>query len=315
LVIVCKLIAPTLQGFGLNNKPGSRKRRVGKLKTKKNTMKKVVTAVIALIVVALSVTACSSNGSNESTPPSNSSLATLTTTAATDITTTTAKVGGNITADGGGAITARGICWGTSDTPTISGSHTTETGTTGNFVSSLSGLTLDTNYFARAYATNAAGTAYGNVIQFLTLGGTINPVGVYKLTAFTTSVPTDLNGDGIKSSNQMLETICFNDSFININSDLTFSKSKKGVNIHTYNGVSTLTCYNNPIDSGTWSFSQNNTALRFETTGSTNPAVETSGITHTTIKFFIANGQVVATNATLAPVYILSNMELTYTKQ
>lgn len=278
-------------------------------------MKKSILVGVILLVTTLFFTACSSNDSNESNPPSNTSLATLTTVAATDMTTTTAKVGGNITADGGGAITARGICWGTSATPTIAGSHTTETGTTGNFVSSLSGLTLDTNYFARAYATNAAGTAYGNVIQFLTLGGTINPVGVYKLTAFTTSVPTDLNGDGIKSTNQMLETICFNDSFININSDLTFSKSKKGVNIHTSNGVSTLSCYNNPIESGTWSFSQNNTALRFETTGSTFPAVETSGITHTTIKFFIVNGQVVATNSNLVPVYILSNMELTYTKQ
>ena len=91
---------------------------------------------------------------------------TLTTTAITSITTTTAASGGNITADGGGTVSARGVCWATTSTPTTS-NFTTSNGTgTGNFVSNLTGLTPGTTYYVRAYATNSAGTAYGNVVSF-----------------------------------------------------------------------------------------------------------------------------------------------------
>ena len=103
-------------------------------------------------------------------------LPTLNTTAASAITTTTASSGGNITSDGGGSITARGVCWSTSQNPTIALSTKTSDGTgTGSFASSLTGLSPNTLYYARAYATNAAGTAYGNQISFTTASST-NPV-------------------------------------------------------------------------------------------------------------------------------------------
>jgi uncharacterized protein (TIGR02145 family) len=95
-------------------------------------------------------------------------LATLTTTAATSITQTTSVSGGNITSDGGGAITARGVCWGTATAPLATGLHTTETGTTGTFTSNLTGLTVNTKYYIRAYAINSAGTAYGDEKIFTT---------------------------------------------------------------------------------------------------------------------------------------------------
>ena len=95
-------------------------------------------------------------------------LATLTTTTASSITQTTAVSGGNIASDGGGAITARGVCWGTETAPLASGLHTTETGTTGNFTSNLTGLTANTKYYIRAYAINSAGTAYGDEKFFIT---------------------------------------------------------------------------------------------------------------------------------------------------
>lgn len=85
------------------------------------------------------------------------------------ITNNAATGGGNVTADGGGAITARGICWGTSSGPVATGSHTTETGTTGAFTSNMTGLSEATLYYVRAYATNSAGTAYGNEVTFRTL--------------------------------------------------------------------------------------------------------------------------------------------------
>ena len=95
---------------------------------------------------------------------------TVITTPVTNITQTTATSGGNVTSDGGATVTARGVCWSTSSTPTIAGSHTTDGSGSGTFVSNLTGLTLNTPYYIRAYATNSLGTAYGNELTFTTSG-------------------------------------------------------------------------------------------------------------------------------------------------
>jgi hypothetical protein len=90
------------------------------------------------------------------------------TTAASSIGGSTASSGGVISDDGGGSITARGVAWGTNTSPTISGSYTADGTGTGSFTSSLSGLTGNTTYYVRAYATNSAGTAYGAEVSFIT---------------------------------------------------------------------------------------------------------------------------------------------------
>lgn len=95
-------------------------------------------------------------------------LATLTTVEASAITSFTATSGGNVTDNGGGDITARGICWSTTASPTISDNITTDGTGIGSFTSDISGLEASTSYFVRAYATNSAGTAYGNEITFTT---------------------------------------------------------------------------------------------------------------------------------------------------
>jgi hypothetical protein len=97
-------------------------------------------------------------------------LATLTTTAASSITSITAISGGNITNTGGTAITLFGVCWSTSPVPTTALSTKTidVSGGLGVFVSNITGLTTGTTYYVRAYATNLAGTAYGNQVSFTT---------------------------------------------------------------------------------------------------------------------------------------------------
>jgi len=91
----------------------------------------------------------------------NALLATLTSTAITGATGTSATSGGTITSPGGTAITASGVCWGTSPNPTVANSKTTGAVASGAFTSTLTGLTAGTLYYVRAYATNTAGTAYG----------------------------------------------------------------------------------------------------------------------------------------------------------
>ncbi len=95
-------------------------------------------------------------------------LPTLSTASASSITTTTAISGGNISADGGATITARGVCWNTTGSPTVANSRTQDGAGSGAFTSALSGLTPGTVYFVRAYAANSAGTAYGPEITFTT---------------------------------------------------------------------------------------------------------------------------------------------------
>jgi len=128
-------------------------------------MKKRILAYVFIAAISAFFVSCSSDSSSSTNP----ALPTLTTDAATLIATSTATVGGNITADGGHAITARGICWSTTENPTIDNEVTVETGTTGSFTSDLSALTANTIYYARAYATNSEGTAYGNQVMFTTL--------------------------------------------------------------------------------------------------------------------------------------------------
>jgi hypothetical protein len=107
---------------------------------------------------------CSSDESEN-----NPTLPVLTTTNASNITLIGASSGGNITSDGGADIITRGVVWSAIQSPTIALSTKTVDGTgTGSFTSSISGLTPNTNYYVRAYATNSVGTSYGNEISFIT---------------------------------------------------------------------------------------------------------------------------------------------------
>ncbi len=98
------------------------------------------------------------------------SLPTVTTAAVTSITSTKAVSGGNVTSDGGAAVTARGVCWSTTPDPTTAKNKTVNGSGTGLFSSTLTGLTPGTPYFVKAYATNSVGTAYGNEVSFNTAG-------------------------------------------------------------------------------------------------------------------------------------------------
>ena len=79
---------------------------------------------------------------------------------------TTATLGGSVSSNGGTQITARGVAWNLTGSPTTSDNITSDGVGTGTFESLLDGLIANTTYYARAYATNNAGTAYGNEVEF-----------------------------------------------------------------------------------------------------------------------------------------------------
>ncbi|MGJ7031021.1 M64 family metallopeptidase [Niabella hirudinis] len=93
----------------------------------------------------------------------------LTTEAVSNISFRTATFGGNITNAGTPAYTERGVCYSTSPNPTIGNNKKTVAGNgMGVFNIGVTGLTENTVYYVRAYATNSTGTVYGEQVSFKT---------------------------------------------------------------------------------------------------------------------------------------------------
>jgi len=126
---------------------------------------------------------------------------TISTTPITNISTTTANSGGNISADGGSEVFERGVCWNTTGNPTIQDSKTSDGTGTGSFAGTLIALELGTTYYVRAYATNSAGTSYGEELSFTTLTElsiprifTMNISNILATSAFSTGYVTSDGG-------------------------------------------------------------------------------------------------------------------------
>ncbi|MBV5283897.1 MAG: hypothetical protein JZU53_15860, partial [Paludibacter sp.] len=125
-------------------------------------------------------------------------LGNITTTKPVSITGTTASTGGNVLSDGGATITARGVCWSTSDFPTIADNILAyASGGTGAFTSNIAGLTGGVKYYLRAYATNSVGTTYGGVENFTTLTTpTLTTVAVTAVTSNSAVCGGNISSDG-----------------------------------------------------------------------------------------------------------------------
>jgi hypothetical protein len=121
----------------------------------KNSLRTIFAAIIIL------TTSCNKED--------NPTIPVLTTTIITSITSTTATGGGTITSNGGETITASGLCWSkTNPLPTVADDTTKGLTQTGSFIANLTNLTSSSQYYVRAYATNAVGTGYGEVQSFTT---------------------------------------------------------------------------------------------------------------------------------------------------
>ena len=120
--------------------------------------------LISKLLIALLTTLLFYSCKKEPTTP------VLTTSDVTNVSTTTAVASGEIISNGGAAIIAEGVCWDISDNPTIEDKKSTENPASGSFTSNLLNLTPSNQYYVRAYATNSAGTGYGESVTFTTLG-------------------------------------------------------------------------------------------------------------------------------------------------
>ncbi|MFA6981042.1 MAG: FG-GAP-like repeat-containing protein [Ignavibacteriaceae bacterium] len=124
----------------------------------------------------------------------------LTTNDITNVHSTTGTSGGNITDGGGSSVTARGVCWSTSENPTTSNAHTADGSGTGTFTSSITGLTPLTTYYVRAYATNTSGTGYGEQKSFIAHQFDLVTSTFCSIDVGSNAVPAicDIDGDGLQ---------------------------------------------------------------------------------------------------------------------
>jgi hypothetical protein len=133
-------------------------------------------------------------------------LPTVTTTTPFPVTATTAVSGGNITSDGGATVTVSGVCWSTSPNPGVSLSTKTTDGTaSGSYTSNITGLAASTLYYLRAYATNSAGTGYGDQLTFTTSAVILTPPtavssAATSMTATTATINGSVNANGSSTS-------------------------------------------------------------------------------------------------------------------
>ncbi|MBQ6155937.1 MAG: fibrobacter succinogenes major paralogous domain-containing protein [Bacteroidales bacterium] len=116
---------------------------------------------------------------SSTTPPA------VTTAEVTSISYTSATCGGDVPFSGGAAVTSKGLCYGLNEHPTISDNVVNGGAGVGSFTGNLTGLTANTVYYVRAFATNSVGTNYGEERVFSTLS--------YQIPTVEAVAPSDIS--------------------------------------------------------------------------------------------------------------------------
>jgi len=165
----------------------------------------------------------------------------VTTAEISNITDISADGGGNVTKNGYTPITARGVCWSTSENPTLADNKTSNGTGTGEFTSALTALTENTLYYVRAYASNSVGTAYGESVSFTSEHTVVLPT-------ITTTIISDINNNSATGGGNVTENgyaevtgrgICWNTAGSPV---ITDSKTENGTGLGEF--TSSLTGLN-----------------------------------------------------------------------
>jgi len=149
---------------------------------------------------------------------------TVRTTVVSDITPVSAITGGEVTFNGGAIVTNRGVCWSITPGPTIDDSTTSNGSGTGIFTSEINYLDASTTYYVRAYATNSAGTSYGDELEFSTLPACEGVTTVtYESVTYNAleignqcwmrqnlNVGTRIDNNNNQTNNSVIEKYCYN---------------------------------------------------------------------------------------------------------
>ena len=158
-------------------------------------------------VRAFATNAVTTSYGSEVTFTTNGIAPTVTTQAVSSINSITATGNGNITDLGVPNPTQFGVVWSTATNPTIALLTKTAQGAasaTGAFTSNITGLSANTKYYLKAYATNSAGTSYGSEVEFTTKGivPTVTTQAVNNITSLTATGNGNITDLGVPNPQQ-----------------------------------------------------------------------------------------------------------------
>jgi uncharacterized protein (TIGR02145 family) len=199
----------------------------------------------------------------------------LETSPVTGITINTAVSGGTITDNGGANIIESGICWNTSPEP-IAGDNKVITTGSNSFTGNMTNLLPNTQYYVRAYATNEAGTGYGNDIAFKTIGDKplVAPVAATNITINSATLNGTVNPNFLASSVSFEYGISFDyGSLVSLSDQISADENSHNVTINI-TGLTPGTTYYFRIKATNIIGTSLSTNLSFKTLGNV-PSVTT----------------------------------------
>ncbi len=163
---------------------------------------------------------------------------TVTTQAVSSIAITTATGNGTITSLGDPLPNAYGVCWNTTGTPTISDSKADNgaASATGAYTASMTSLSANTTYYVRAFATNEAGTTYGNEVSFETDAIPLPNI------AFSNTASSGL--ESVSSASLQVELSAASASDVTVDYAVTGTAAGSGTDYALANGTLTITAGN-----------------------------------------------------------------------
>ena len=225
---------------------------------------------------------------------------TVITSSVTDITYNSAIVNGNVSFDGGAEVTERGVCYSTSPNPTTSDTKVTAGIGGGAFSAKLTGLSIETTYYVRAYAINNKGISYGEQISFQTKKRstpTIATLTAKNITYTTATIEAEVRDDG--GSEVTERGICYS---ISSNPIITDSKVivGSGVGFFTANltNLSVETTYYVRAYATNAKGTSYGEEINFQTNAYSLPIVSTAEVTYITNSSAIAGGNVMSDGGT-----------------
>jgi hypothetical protein len=119
-----------------------------------------------------------------------------------EITKNSVKIKAVINTNNGSKLTERGVCYSLSTNPTIANGKFIDNNfysDLGEFTITVTNLSAGTKYYAKAYATNSYGTAYGEEITFTTLPATpaiVTTNSIYSITQNSAYCSGNISDDG-----------------------------------------------------------------------------------------------------------------------
>lgn len=122
----------------------------------------------------------------------------VSTSGCSNVTNTSLTASGNVTGDGYATVTSRGFCYSsTNSNPTLADSYVVSGSGTGSYSASITGLAPGTTYYIRSYATNSAGTGYGNVVTQATTysAPSVTTSAVSNIDKFSATLNGSVNSD------------------------------------------------------------------------------------------------------------------------